>query len=122
MGTVDLQNNTFPRSFPVIFYSGATLAISPSKEDFSGPIVPFKTKRTLGGTVGGIDIVGIVPIKWIFRVGDKYLVVHSMCYHVPDCKARLISPQRLFNKPKGAEGSIICWRSIPYYHIQDFLT
>ena len=108
MGTVDLQTNTSPHSFPVIFDSGATLAISPSKEDFAGPIVPFKTKRTLGGTAGGIDIAGIGPIKWSFRAGDKYLVVHSMCYHVPDCKARLISPQRLFNKSKGAEGSFIC--------------
>ena len=34
MGTVDLQTNTSPRSFPVIFDSGDTLAISSSKEDF----------------------------------------------------------------------------------------
>ena len=92
MGAVDLQTHTSPHSFPVIFDSGATLAISPSKEDFSGSIVPFKTKRTLGGTAGDIDIAGIGLIKWSFRAGDKYLVLHSMCYHVPGCKARLISP------------------------------
>ena len=70
-----------------MFDSCANLAINPSREDFVGPIVSFKNKCTLGGTAGGIDIADIGPIKWIFRVGDKYLVVHSMCYYVPDCKA-----------------------------------
>ena len=52
METVNLQTNASPRNFLVIFDSGATLVISSSKEDFVGPIVPFRTKRTLGGMTG----------------------------------------------------------------------
>ena len=50
-GTVDLQTNTSFCSFPVIFDSGVGLAISHTKDDFVGPIVPFKLKRTLGGII-----------------------------------------------------------------------
>ena len=41
MGNVDLHPSHLPDSFPVIFDSGASLAISPSKSDFSGPIKTF---------------------------------------------------------------------------------
>ena len=47
------------RSFPVIFYSGVTLAISPSEEDLVGPIAPFQIDRRLGGMVRGVPITGI---------------------------------------------------------------
>ena len=63
MGTVDLQTNASPYSFPVIFDSGTTLEISSSNEDCVLPIVPFKTKHTFGGMEGGIDIAVIGPIK-----------------------------------------------------------
>ena len=36
------------------------------------------------------------------------MVIHSECYYVPDCKARLLSPQRLFNDKKGYGG---------YFHV-----
>jgi hypothetical protein len=35
------------------------------------------------------------------------LTIHSKCYYVPDAKARLISPQRLFNSNQGVLGQYI---------------
>ena len=105
MGMIDINNIESPHSFSVIFDSGATLSISPSEEDFVGPIVPFQTDHRHSGMAGGRHIAGIWPIKWSFRAGKKLLVVHSMCYHIPNSKACRTSPQRIFNKSKGDEGS-----------------
>jgi hypothetical protein len=105
LGKVDLLPSSPSASFPVIFDSGASLAISPSLSDFSGPITKFTEDKRLGGMANGMLIEGIGNIQWSFRAGNKLLVVHSRCYYVPDSKARLISPQRLFNKAKGIEGT-----------------
>ena len=43
-------------------------------------------------------------------MGGKILVVHSKCYLVPEAKAWLIIPKRLFNKSKGVEG---------HFHIEE---
>ena len=105
LGKVDLLPSSSPSSFPVIFDSGASLAISPSLADFSGSITKYTEDKRLGGMANGMRIEGIGNIQWSFRAGNKLLVVHSRCYYVPDSKARLISPQRLFNKAKGVHGS-----------------
>ena len=105
LGKVDLLPTSSLSSFPVIFDSGASLAISPSLTDFSGSITKYTEDKRLGGMANGMRIEGIGNIQWSFRAGKKLLVVHSRCYYVPDSKARLISPQRLFNKAKGVNGS-----------------
>ena len=43
-------------------------------------------------------------IEWSFRSCNTTIIVKSDCYLVPDSKIRLISPQRLFNKPVGIIG------------------
>jgi hypothetical protein len=107
LGKVDLLplHPSSSSSFPVIFDSGASLAISPSLSDFAGPIERYTVDKQLGGMANGMRIEGIGNIQWSFRTSDKLLVVHSRCYYVPQSKARLISPQRLFNKAKGVEGT-----------------
>ena len=109
MGTVDLKPRTpnISRPFSVIFDSGASLAISPSKDDFVGPIQQLPTERRLGGMAAGMLIEGIGTVRWTFQIGTQFLVVNSRCYYVPDSKARLISPQRLFNKQRGIIGSFL---------------
>ena len=108
LGTVDLKPHT-PLSppFSVIFDSGASLAISPCKEDFVGPIQPLPHERRLGGMAAGMLIEGIGTVRWTFKADGKFLVVNSRCYYVPDSKARLISPQRLFNKKQGITGRFV---------------
>ena len=58
MEMISLHNIEYPHSFPVIFGSEATLAISPRKEDFLGPIIPFQIERRLIGMAGGMAIAG----------------------------------------------------------------
>ena len=52
----------------------------------------------------GMLIEGIGTVRWTFKADGKYLVVNTRCYYVPDSQARLISPQRLFNKQQGITG------------------
>ena len=63
MEMISLHNIEYPHSFPVIFDSEATLANSPSVEDFVGPIINFQIERKLGGMAEGMPIAGIGPIK-----------------------------------------------------------
>ena len=94
-------------SFPVIFDSGASLAISPNKGDFVGPIETLSNLK-LGGMANGMIIEGKGIVEWTFSGKEnKRLTVKTLCYYVPDCKARLISPQRLFNKDKGVSGKFV---------------
>ena len=53
-------------------------------------------------------------------VSDQ-VVIHTQCYYVPSAKVRLISPQKLFNKKAGIEGSFniyeeygtLCFKGLP---------
>ena len=108
MGEVDLLSQVKSQVFPVIFDSGATLAITPNKQDFVGAIRPLAVATQLGGLANGIQIEGIGLVKWSIKSKAKTVIVSSMCYYVPKANARLISPQRLFNKKKGLTGRFTC--------------
>ena len=109
MGDINLLSPAYSSSklFQVIFDSGASLAISPDKDDFVGNISPLPVERFLGGMANGLRIEGIGNIRWGFKMKDKLLIIHSRCYYVPEAKARLISPQRLFNSNKGVNGHFL---------------
>ena len=47
---------------PVIFDTGASLAITHDKSDFSGPLTLPKTDLRLGGMANGLKIEGVGPI------------------------------------------------------------
>ena len=94
--------------FPVIFDSGASLAIAPCKDDFVGEIkVPDKSLR-LGGLALGLPINGKRTIEWIFETATENVVIRTQAYYVPNGNVRLLSPQRLFNKDKGIIGEFTC--------------
>ena len=106
MGDVNLYLNgvTGPSApFKVIFDTGASLAISPDKNDFVGPISPL-SGLTLGGLANGLNIQGIGTVKWKFRSSSQVMVITSSCYYVPGARAKLISPQRLFKSASGVKG------------------
>jgi hypothetical protein len=90
---------------PVIFDTGASLSITPDKSDFSGPITLSQTDLRLGGMANGLKIDGIGPITLTFanRSNDP-VRIHGMAYYVPQAKARLLSPQRLFDAITGNQG------------------
>jgi hypothetical protein len=93
------------RNFPVIFDTGASLAISGNKEDFVGKITTPNHDLRLGGMGQGMKIEGVGVVKWTFMDKDTELTIETQCYYVPQARSRLISPQRLFCKGKGVTGS-----------------
>ena len=53
----------------------------------------------------GLRIEGLGPVTWTFaNGGNKPASVTSMAYYVPKAKARLLSPQRLFDPTTGTQG------------------
>ena len=108
LGEVDLLSQSRAQTFPVIFDSGATLAISPNKGDFIGGVKPMIGNSKLGGLANSAKIAGYGTVKWQFKTKNSSLVVTSYCFYVPEATARLISPQRLFCKEKGVTGTFTC--------------
>jgi hypothetical protein len=91
---------------PVIFDTGASLAITHDKADFDGPLTVPNGDLRLGGMANGLRIEGVGPVTWTFSNGENDdVVVRSMAYYVPKAKARLLSPQRLFDASTGIKGS-----------------
>jgi len=83
---------------PVIFDTGASLAITSSNEDFVKPPQPLHRPLFLGGMADGLEVMGIGEISWIFVADDNTEVqIFTDGYYVPQGKARLLSPQRIFN-------------------------
>ena len=78
---------------PVIFDSGASLAITPNKSDFDGSLTIPKGDLRLGGMANGLKIEGLGAISCTFLDGASGdVVVRGMAYYVPKSKARLLSP------------------------------
>ena len=81
---------------PVIFDTGASLAITSSNEDFVKPSQPLHSPLFLGGMADGLEVMGIGEISWTFVADDNTEVqIFTDGYYVPQGKAR--SPQRIFN-------------------------
>jgi hypothetical protein len=91
--------------FPVIFDSGASIAISGDKTDFVGTLKTPPAGLTIGGMAQGAKVEGIGLVRWKFKISSGAMILSVVCYYVPTCRARLLSPQRLFNKHKGITGS-----------------
>lgn len=108
--------------FPVIFDYGASRAISGCKDDFVTPITKPPTAMRLGGMANGMSIEGIGKVKWTFQVGQEVLVLHTSCFYVPSAKARLLSPQRLFNAKEGTTGSFSCLENNATLQLNDLPT
>ena len=64
LGRVDLLpiSTSTSTSFPVIFDTGASLAITHDKSDFAGPIRSLVNQR-LGGLANGLNIVFVVCFR-----------------------------------------------------------
>ena len=96
---------SFSKEFPIIFDSGASVAITGYKKDFISDLTHPKTETRLGGMANGMLVEGIGYVKWSLKSGKNNSVIHTQCYYVPDAKVCLIIPQHLFNKKAGITGS-----------------
>ena len=94
-----------PNKKSTIFDTGASLAITPDEKDFNGPLSIPSGDLRLGGMANGLRIAGMGTVTWTFTNPDGTEVqITGQAYRVSGAKARLLSPQRLFNSGK-ATGS-----------------
>ena len=93
------------KTVPVIFDTGASLAITHSIEDFVKPPQALDAPLFLGGMADGLEVSGIGKIAWTFEACDKSEIqIIIDCYYVLNGKARLLSPQRVLNEQQGLSG------------------
>ena len=89
----------------IILDTGASLAITPSADDFIGPITVPPGERRLGGMAQGMPIEGVGTVCWTFTAEDgSDLEIATQAYLVPQAQQRLLSPQRLFHRENGVAG------------------
>ena len=81
------------KKFPIIFDSGASVAISGYKDDFISELKEPSSEIRLGGMANGMLVKGIGNVKWSLQTGSDTVIIHTQCYYVPSAKVRLISPQ-----------------------------
>ena len=87
---------------PVIFDTGASLAITPRKVDFDGPLTIPEGELCLGGMANGLYMEGVISVRWTLNHTDgSKIAKQSLAYYVPKAKSQLLSPQLLFDKSTG---------------------
>jgi hypothetical protein len=83
----------------VIFDTGTSLAITPNQHDFVEPPTSLSRPMTLGGMANDLEIKGIGTVAWTFDAADgSEIQLLTQAYLVQNSNARLLSPQKLFNK------------------------
>jgi hypothetical protein len=79
--------------------------ISQNQHDFVEPPTLLNRPMTLGGMANDLEIKGIGTVAWTFDSADgSEIQLLTQAYWVPNSKARLLSPQKLFNKKKSTFG------------------
>jgi hypothetical protein len=96
---------TFSIDVPIIFDTTASVVIAPNIGDFIEDPKPLPRRMTLGGMANDLKINGVGTVPWTFTPKDGSEVqIRTQAYWVPSAKARLLIPQRLFNKKQGVFG------------------
>ena len=87
-----------PIDVPIVIDTGASLSLTPYKEDFVEPPQPCLLKA-LHNVSSTTKVEGVGTVAW--RVIDLYGAVHTIktrAYYVPSASIRLYSPQRHFQQ------------------------
>ena len=86
-------NTAIPNYQPIIMDTGASLAITGSKQDFVPDSYQEVTSLKFGGMAAGANIAGVGNVVWTFPCdnGDQMAIVLT-CYFVPSANTRLLSP------------------------------
>jgi hypothetical protein len=81
------------------------LAISRERGDFVNAPTPLNRPTTLVGMENDLEIKGIGTVVWTFDANDgTEIQIRTQAYWVPGATARLLSPQKLYNKKQGVFG------------------
>jgi hypothetical protein len=83
---------------PIIFDTGASMSVTPLREDFVGVLGPPKIPN-LRGLKGTVKVVGTGTVEWtIFDVQGLTRTIRTEAMFVPECNIRLLSPQVYFQQ------------------------
>ena len=94
------------KTFPVTFDSGATITISPFREDF----VDYAASEgsVLQGLAKGLEIEGTGTVRWAMTLDDgTTTVLEAPAYYVPAARCRLLSPQSYLQHNDATDESFV---------------
>ena len=103
-----LPSPPFPSTaLQLILDTGASVSVSPNKEDFIGSIRPVQS-TTLKGIASGLSVSGTGTVKYTCRDdrGEPLHITIPDTLYVPTCPVRLICPRQLlaaFKQPATCE-------------------
>ena len=88
-----------PKSFPVIWDTGASAGVTYDEADFVGPIKKSPHTRVLKGLAKGLEIKGEGILAWKLKGQDgQYVAYPAKGYLVPASDRKLLSPQCLYQQ------------------------
>jgi transposase InsO family protein len=89
-------------TFSIIWDSGASISISPNKEDFVGPITSPGIGTRLNGIVKGLSIQGKGHVMWtVLDTSGQLRALKIPAYYVPQARVRLLSTTSLLQSYPG---------------------
>jgi hypothetical protein len=80
---------------PIIFDTGASLAIMPDADDFIAPPTLLGTPMKLGGMVNNLEIRGVGTVCWTFEAADgSDIQIWTHSYWVTKSRCRTVEPSK----------------------------
>jgi hypothetical protein len=91
-------------TFSVISDSGASVSISPNREDFVGPMTSACVGTRLKGIVKGLSIQGQGCVVWaVLDMSGQFRSLKVPAYYVPQARVRLLSTTSLLQAYPGEQ-------------------
>jgi hypothetical protein len=89
-------------TFSIIWDSGASVSISPNKDDFVGPMTSPGIGTRLKGIVKGLSIQGKGHVMWtVLDTSGQLRALKVPAYYVPQARVRLLSTTSLLQSYPG---------------------
>jgi hypothetical protein len=89
-------------TFSIIWDSGASISISPNKDDFVGPLTSPGIGTQLKGIVKGLSIQGKGHVMWaVLDTSGQLRALKVPAYYVPQARVRLLSTTSLLQSYQG---------------------
>ena len=85
-----------PKVMKLIRDSGASISITPNKDDFIGEVKPVPTTTHLKGLAKGLKITGMGTVHWNVLDNRGHLcTLKILAYHMPESPTRHLSTTSL---------------------------
>ena len=89
-------------TFPVIWDSGASISVSPNRDEFVGEYTKLPFYTQLLGLAKGARVEGQGQVQWAFHDTQGTLrVITVPAYHVPQARTHLLATSSLLQQYKG---------------------